>query len=344
MGCYDLSNPITVVRNAGNNVGGELTLADGGTNITICAGDGNPDPFDVSITGAIGDSAAWLITDTTGLILALPAGPPFDLEGAGAGVCLVWYVTFSTIEGLVIDNNAGDLTGCFSLSNPIRVERLTGGDCPGSICESEGGRIAYLSGSESETACTEENLLQLQPSGVAINLNFFIVLTDEDELITEWYESEATTEAIDLMLAPGEPGTYRVYGWSTDGNTDPVAGANIGTLNTDGCGDVSDNFLLLIRVETAACLTATSDTPAADYFWFYPNPVFDQLTVEIAGLRAERSELQVWDANGRMLGRHTVLPGTERWELSTAELATGTYWLRLINRNGVSSRTFVKLR
>ena len=43
--------------------GGSLTTASGETELTICAGDGNSDAFDVTLTGNTGTNSAWVITD-----------------------------------------------------------------------------------------------------------------------------------------------------------------------------------------------------------------------------------------------------------------------------------------
>ena len=80
--------------------GGNLRTTAGDTTLTICAGDGISDAFDVTLTGTDGDSSAWVITDPNGMILGVPAGPPFDLEDAGTGVCLIWHVSYNdTLAG-----------------------------------------------------------------------------------------------------------------------------------------------------------------------------------------------------------------------------------------------------
>jgi len=127
-GCFSLSNPITVTRNGVN--GGDLATTDGATELTICAGDGVSDAFDVMLMDNEGSNSGWVITDADGNILGLPMAPPFDLEGAGPGVCYIWHISYEDgLEGVAVGNNAGDLQGCFSLSNPIIVNRLTGADC-----------------------------------------------------------------------------------------------------------------------------------------------------------------------------------------------------------------------
>ena len=107
-----------------------MTLEDGSsTELTICAGDGNPDPFTPILTENLRDTF-WVITDVDLNILGLPQGPSFDLEGAGEGVCLLWNLSiFGEITGLEEGLNAGSLDGCFAFSNPITVTRQTGNDC-----------------------------------------------------------------------------------------------------------------------------------------------------------------------------------------------------------------------
>ena len=81
-GCYALSNPITVNRNM--SAGATIITSNGANDVTICAGDGIPDPIDVNITGNSAAFNDWIITDDLGNILALPMAPPFDLDGAGS--------------------------------------------------------------------------------------------------------------------------------------------------------------------------------------------------------------------------------------------------------------------
>ncbi len=121
-GCFALSNPITVDRLAPD--GGTISTLD---NTTICAGDGVADPINVSVADATGANQAWVITDEDGNILDLPAGPPFNLDGAGAGVCLIWNLAYEDgLTGAAVGNNATtDLVGCYSLSNSIAVTRTT---------------------------------------------------------------------------------------------------------------------------------------------------------------------------------------------------------------------------
>jgi len=137
-GCYELSNSISVTREGDCAPPTcEVIAATISTNdeTTICADDGIGNPIDVASSNGVGAQSAWVITDSDLNILALPAGPPFDLEGAGTGVCIIWQVIYDDIAGVEVGANAADITGCYVLSNGIEVTRLTGADCPSDPCE-----------------------------------------------------------------------------------------------------------------------------------------------------------------------------------------------------------------
>lgn len=130
-GCYDLSNPVSITRNAPDAA--EIQIAGStDTEISICTGDGEDDFIDVEIIGeGVGANNGWVITDNaTGEILGLPTSSPFNLEGTGEGVCSIWYIRYEDgLTGLEVGGIVGDLEGCYDLSNPIEVTRLTGDDC-----------------------------------------------------------------------------------------------------------------------------------------------------------------------------------------------------------------------
>ncbi|MCB4798982.1 hypothetical protein [Neotamlana laminarinivorans] len=124
-GTFDLSNSITVNREPYTNAG---TLEGGPFNFT--AGDGMADYVSgISNSGTpAGTNATYIITDDAGNILGLPAtladleGVNFD--GAGVGVCLIWYLRYEDgITGLMMGENASNLSGYFDLSNSITVNR-----------------------------------------------------------------------------------------------------------------------------------------------------------------------------------------------------------------------------
>ncbi len=224
VGCYDLSNPITVVRN--DIQGGTIATTDP---TTICV-DGTADPINVSLTGEVGDSSQWVITDASGVILGLPAAPPFDLDPAGPGTCVIWHLSYNTgLTGLSVGNDAtADLVGCHSLSNPITVVRN----------EVQGGTIATT---DPTTICID---------GVADPIN--VSLTGEVGDNSQWVITDAAGVILGLPVAPpfdldpAGPGTCVIWHLSYNaGLTGAVVGNN---ANTDlmGCYALS-NPITVVR-------------------------------------------------------------------------------------------------
>lgn len=76
---------------------------------------------------SVGTNRTFVITDLELNILGTPpdlnalGGVNFD--GAGRGVCLIWYLRYENDTNIDSVTNAADLTGTFDLSNSIRVER-----------------------------------------------------------------------------------------------------------------------------------------------------------------------------------------------------------------------------
>ncbi|WP_210423753.1 hypothetical protein [Croceivirga thetidis] len=124
-GDFDLSNSIEVVRNE-TRAG---TISGGPYEFTV---DGQPDfvtELELDSSEALGTNSTWVITDDALNILGLPPTlddvKNVDFDGAGAGVCLIWYLRFEDgLVGAEMGANAADLEGCFSLSNSIEVTRL----------------------------------------------------------------------------------------------------------------------------------------------------------------------------------------------------------------------------
>ena len=69
------------------------------------------------VGGNMGSNTQWIITDEALNILELPDTNVFDFEGVALGVCLIWNVTYDSIAGLAVGQNAANLTGCKELSN-----------------------------------------------------------------------------------------------------------------------------------------------------------------------------------------------------------------------------------
>ena len=117
------------VPNAGTLTGGPFTFIVDGVPDFVNGISTDPD--------AVGSNSTFVITDINLNILGTPGTIEMvegvDFDAAGRGVCLIWYLRYENDTNLATVTNAADLTGTFSLSNSVRVERgpnadmLTGG-------------------------------------------------------------------------------------------------------------------------------------------------------------------------------------------------------------------------
>jgi hypothetical protein len=332
-GCFSLSNPITVTRTGVN--GGDLVTADGASELDICAGDGISDAFDVFLAGNEGTNSAWVITDADGNILELPAGPPFDLEGAGEGVCLVWHLSFEDgLMGAEVGMNANDLEGCFSLSNPITVNR-TG---------VEGGMVTTVDGEETLEICVGDGEADEYSFQTTSTLGeYAYVVTDEDNIIV----GLPPANTVDFEGAGF--GTCRVWGLSYSGNVTAELGQDAAAVSlSDDCFVLSETFVTVIRDTTGAnCITATFEVNPADFnLSMKPNPVSQMLFVEWSSDQFEGDELnvQLYNANGVQMTQFVERPLglNHRFEINVQNYPAGVYLLQVRDGNRIRTERFIK--
>ncbi|MDF1695474.1 MAG: hypothetical protein P1U56_06565, partial [Saprospiraceae bacterium] len=235
-GCYELSNSIAVTRN--EPIGGMISTTD---ETTICV-DGIGDPIDVSLTGNSGGNSAWVITDESLNILGLPPGPPFDLDGAGPGVCLIWHLSFEDgLTGAEVGMNAADLDGCYELSNSIAVTRN----------EPNGGS---LSTDDETTICvdgTPDPIEVMVEDAVGTNAQW--IITNDTFMIL----GKPTGPTFDLDGAG--PGTCLIWYMRYEGS---LMGDTLGGVleNISGCYDLSDSIAVIRNEPIGGTISTTDET------------------------------------------------------------------------------------
>ncbi|HKK12707.1 MAG TPA: T9SS type A sorting domain-containing protein [Flavobacteriaceae bacterium] len=122
MGCFDLSNSVTVIRI--HTEGG--TLEGGPFEFTVGDGEADTIPEDgITLSDNVGTNSQWVVTNEDGTtILALPENSytEVDFDGTDAGTNLVWHLSYEDgLDGLEVDAPVSDLSGCFSFSNSVSV-------------------------------------------------------------------------------------------------------------------------------------------------------------------------------------------------------------------------------
>lgn len=143
-GCFELSTNFIEISSNGGLDGGTLVS----NTLSVCTMDGFDDfIFDGAIarTDGAGAIQQWLITYEDGEIQAIPDDyTDVNFENEEHGISFIYNLSYDEIPGgLAVGTNVADLTGCYGLSNPIKVRRndptggtLTGG--PFSLCVGDG--------------------------------------------------------------------------------------------------------------------------------------------------------------------------------------------------------------
>jgi hypothetical protein len=376
-GCFDLSNAITVIRN--EPAAGLIALDGGATQTTICAGDGAADPLIVLMAGGMaGDNTTFFITDAaTGEILGVPGNNgPFDLDGAGAGVCEIWYLSaYGDVTGLAMGGNIDDIAGCFALSNAITVTRNVGEDCGGGLTSNNvvinevtvDGRVEIFNGTnepvniapywlcnfpdyqpitEMTVECGE---LLIQPGEVTVISGFegFNALDAELGLYTT--NSFGSADAMISYLEWGSTGHRRSSlavnngFWSNGQVADAPTGNQSIQLTINGNSELEWNLadLSVCSPNNATTPTGSPDTEAR--VSIFPNPVNGtMLNVELEGLQGEMMQLQIFDMNGRQLQLRTMEMVNGPTEIQLPASPAGTYFLRVVNNGQVVTERFTR--
>lgn len=237
-GCLAISGPVTITKTFIN--GGVISTLD---STIICAGDGISDSIDVTLADTIGSNSAWLITDLSGQILSLPAGPSFDLDSAGPGMCQIWHLSYEDgLTGLTVGSNISGLMGCFDLSNPIEVDRRT----------PEGGTITALTDTNICRNSSGVDAVLTELNGASgSNSSWVVADTNGAILVIQ------TTQTFNLDL-----GTETVFQILHVSYEDGLSGLTIGgnITSVSGCFDWSNSILISRQTVIGGNLSTVDST------------------------------------------------------------------------------------
>lgn len=248
--CFDLSDNFVSVRKSVPE-GGSLSLDDGSTHIFTCPADGEADVLTFTTTSASSANYAYVITDETGEILALPSGDSFDFEGAAPGICRIYGISYIDVLYAQIgtDINIAILADdCWEVSdNYIEVVR----EMP------NGGTINTTSGDQTIYSCFDgtADLVQFTTSGVSNSSTVYVITNDDDKVVNIISGGNDTFNFNNAQI-----GTYHVYSVAYTGDFILVEGQFLGDTDiSDDCYDISPNFITVIRdVADAGTITSSS--------------------------------------------------------------------------------------
>jgi hypothetical protein len=248
-GCFDVSDGfVTVTRE--NVDAGTITTDEGQTTVQFCAGDGNPDEITFVGTTPNGANNRLVITDDTGEIIGLPDGFTVDFDVAGPGTCRAYNVSFTgTFTGAIGDQiaDAQFSNSCFDVSDDfvtIIRDNVDGGMIS-TVDHGTSIRICPGDGNADEVSfansTTSEGTLRL------------VITDDNGEII-------GLPNSFTVDFDDAGPGICRAYNVTFTGTFTAQVGDQLATAQfSDGCFDVSESFVEVIREIPAGGTILTTD-------------------------------------------------------------------------------------
>ncbi len=235
--CYDLSdNYIEVIRRKPE--GGTVSMPSGATERTTCTQDGSSDVVVFVPDGQSDSKYAYVITSPALEILGIELNDSHDFDDAPPGTCWVWGLAYTGVITAQVGDQADEVqlsSGCADLSdNYIEVIRTS----------PEGGQVATHDGDTVVYTCTQDStadIVEMVHEGTSGASYVYIITSPELEIL-----GIETNDNHDFNDAP--PGTCWIWGMAYTGALTAEVGQHAGeSALSDGCFDLSDNYITVIR-------------------------------------------------------------------------------------------------
>lgn len=205
----------------------------------------------------VGTAVGIVVTDESGTIIEVSASPSFVPETDANHTYHIYSVAYTgtldeTITGGNIDS-AVFSDGCFAVSESFVSVAVTFVD---------GGAVAFADGSTDAFVCANDDINGTLSYGnsSSATTDYVYLLTDEDGIVFSAIEGNTANLAL-LQI-----GTYHLYGVSYTGDLTIEFGDNIFTTAiSDGCFEMSDNFLFIEVTNVDGGQVATEDNQE-EYF------------------------------------------------------------------------------
>jgi len=185
--------------------------------------------------------------------------------------------------------------------------------------------------------------------------NYYEVLDNAGNTVFSNAGFDATTTYYDSLMLPVGCYTLVFHDDGEDGLNywaNPAQGAgSLSLRQTSRTGKVLHTFnpdfgkgvqydFSIVNSQLAVGATA----PRIEHFGLYPNPASGVLNLDLEGMPAGMVTLEINDALGRTFRREqrfTDPLGTLRAEMELAQIPAGSYFLRIITRDGETTKNFV---
>ncbi|MCB9282991.1 MAG: T9SS type A sorting domain-containing protein [Lewinellaceae bacterium] len=163
-------------------------------------------------------------------------------------------------------------------------------------------------------------------------LDFRAEVTGEDVLLTWSTASESSNKGFEIQRSTNGRDWERIGFVPGIGSTSEVQNYDY----TDSSPFTLHSSLIYYRLAQRDFNGATDYSPirvvqiqSAGGIRVFPNPANELVTVAFSEPTDVRSTVQLFDQNGRMVGEYSVPPGTVEYQVRVAQLASGTYLLKV---------------
>ncbi len=219
----------------------------GETEIDNCSGDGVSDRIRFA-TSNLAMAYAYVVVDANDIIVRIGFSNFIDFEMLPAGVLRVYaFSNYGLITASVGDvfSTATLAVPCFGLTtNFVTVNNAAPG----------GTTISSASGETEFTLCPGDgiaDIVSVVGSGGLPNIAY--IITDENNVVLD-----ITTEN-DIDFDGAGTGISRIYALSYGNEIGVAIGDNLGDINFEGCGGLSEDFITVIRQNVSPATVSTLD-------------------------------------------------------------------------------------
>ncbi|TVR86763.1 MAG: T9SS C-terminal target domain-containing protein [Saprospirales bacterium] len=315
--CYDFSENSVQLR-IDAPMGGEIAFSNGETTLTLCT-DTTYQNADFQIVTPGQGEFFFAVINRLGVVVDTFASLEYDFSGLVPDIYSVAGIAHSgqgEVEtGIGLDTMVSAL-GCYHLADGILQVSFATPD-GGHVFDEDGNTEIDL-----EIGQNQPGIVRLENSSDSL-ANYIYAVTDSNDVIFFLLDED------ELSVFTALFGELRVYGISYTGNLLLGNGQNVFEPASDGCYELSSNFLRITLIDA----DDLDDIPEPELSIELtgPNPVsgFLHFQVEVEPLSAQQIEWKILSSTGNVEaeGVFPVSVKTEEFQLDVSTFHPGIYFL-----------------
>lgn len=288
--CFGLTANFVAVNNRSS---GDILVESDQETYSFCTDDGEADIVTVSSTAS---DLTYLITSPDGELLGSNTDGMIDFEGGGSGTCYIYAFAKPGPLPISPGDNISELEdfancGTGLSDNFITVNRII----------VDGGTITTMDQETSVHICQGDgNTDEIVFSNASTSTGVLrLVITDEEGEII------GLPEIFTVDFDGAGPGICRAYNVTFTGNFTAQLGDQLADAQfSDGCFDVSDGFVEVIReVFTQVTISSVDDESQVDTYRFCPGD--GQADIVMVSSTASNVTYLIASPDGELLGSNT---------------------------------------